>query len=638
MQKTTPKVSVIVPIFNVDIYLRKCLDSLVEQTLEGLEIILVNDGSTDFSADIAQEYASRYPNLFNYYEEKNSGLSAARNYGVSLSHGEYIAFVDSDDFVAPDIYKIMYEAATQSNSDMVCCGYDRFCSSSYDPDAIHIQKQYRFHAMHFSGNSVNACPTLLIEGSCYAWNKLYRRYLVERFPFPKGQKYEDSAVIYNMMESANRITFVNTVGYYYRVRRAGAITADPKGITDIFLSMDNMLKHFSDNNKINYYYDELAYLCFRHLLYARFSQLKTAPASFIRKYSAKSFNYLDKHFPNWKNNKYLLQDLSLVTPRYEQQKIIYDNSFLYTGSILLNKLTNYLKQRQKKYFYSIEKSQTSKKKEALFSLPPEVLLDIQAGQRGILNVIHNFCQKHNLRYYAAEGTLLGAIRHDGFIPWDDDIDLAMPREDYEKLIHLWGKNSYSGCVMFSRETYSDYYLPFIKIVQNQNIKYKTPSRIAPEFFQGLSIDIFPLDASPAYNTKQEKRRLRKIRVIRDMMLYKVGSLKGRTRKFNCLIRGASFRSMSSLQDQVKKLCTAYQGQDVSYLSNYCSAYPPIREIFPREWWGESHETKFDDTVVMVPQQSNWILNTIYGAYMELPPEAQQICKHRYTLAEEGISE
>ena len=635
MERTTPTVSVIVPIFNVDIYLRKCLDSLAGQTLEGLEIILVNDGSTDFSADIAQEYVQRFPKLFHYYEEKNSGLSAARNYGVSLSRGEYIAFVDSDDFVASDIYRAMYEVAKHDDSDVVCCGYDRVCSSLYDPDDVSTVKQYRFYNMRHSGHTTGEIPSLLIEGSCYAWNKLYRRYLLDRFPFPVGQKYEDSAVTYSMMEAANRISFVNTAGYFYRVRRAGAITADPKGITDIFLSMNSMIEYFSQKGKQEFFRNELAYLCFRHLLYARSSQLKSAPSSFIRMYLWKAYKYLNTNFPGWKTNPYIVRERSLVTPKYEQERLLYTNRYLYYMRILLQrkkKKTTQLIKKSKKFLDKLTgKNNPERSNEKFYHLNPEILLDIQASQRNILHTIHSFCKEHNLVYYAAEGSLLGAIRHEGFIPWDDDVDLAMPREDYEKLIELWGQRAYSDCVLLSIETYPNYYLPFIKIVQNQNIKYKTPSRKTPDQFQGLSIDIFPLDKAPDYDTPKERHRLRKIRVIRDMMLYKVGSLNGRSRKLNCVLRGADFRSMSSLQAQIKELCTAFRGQDVPCLSNYCSAYPPAREVFPREWWGEPLESRFDDTVVMVPQQSDWILNTIYGAYRELPPESQQICKHRYEV-------
>ena len=142
MGDRAPSVSVIVPIYNVSRYLHQCLDSLKAQTLKELEVILVNDGSTDDSGDIAREYAGLYPELFSYYEEKNSGLSAARNNGFALSHGEYIAFVDSDDYVAPDICEKMYRKAKEDGSDLVCCAYNQIVSSVKNPDDTETIKRY----------------------------------------------------------------------------------------------------------------------------------------------------------------------------------------------------------------------------------------------------------------------------------------------------------------------------------------------------------------------------------------------------------------------------------------------------------------------------------------------------------------
>ena len=633
--ETTKTVSVIVPIFNVDIYLRKCLDSLAAQSLEGLEVILVNDGSTDYSADIAREYAEKYPERFIYVEETNSGLSAARNYGFSFSKGEYIAYVDSDDYVAPDIYRLMYEKAIEDDSDLVCCGYDRIRSPWDDPDAAKTVKQYRFYAMHHSGHSVYDYPSLLIESSCYAWNKLYRRSLMEKTAFPAGQKYEDSAVTYNLMEMANRISLVNEAGYYYRVQRAGAITTETRGIFDIFKSMDSLLAYYRGIGKEKTFHDELEYLCFRHLLYARQTQLARAPLSVLHEYLSKAFRYLSRNFPGWRNNKYYLRDSTLYSPKYEAKKIFYFSSYSYITCNLMSRVSSGIKKgiREVKRSFSPNadnaNNANNKKKSGTASLDPEVLQEIQSLQRGILKTIHNFCRDNGLRYYAAEGSLLGAVRHNGFVPWDDDMDLVMPRDDFEQLISLWSNRSIAGCVLLSKETYGNYYLPFIKIVQNENIKYYTRNRKTPAFFQGLSIDVFPLDAAVECDTKEEIRRLRKIRMLRDMMLYKVDSLKSGARRFASLLHGAPFRSMKSLQEQLKSTCTKYNHQDTPCLANYGSAYSPMRETFPRELWGEPKLCRFDDTEIMVPQEGERILNCIYGAYNELPPEEQQVCKHKY---------
>ena len=117
------KVSVIVPVYNVEKYLDKCLDSLANQTLKDLEIIIVNDGSPDNSEDIIKKYTKKYKN-FKYYKKENGGLSSARNYGIKYASGDYIAFLDSDDYVKSDMYEKMYEKAIKGNYDLVVCDID----------------------------------------------------------------------------------------------------------------------------------------------------------------------------------------------------------------------------------------------------------------------------------------------------------------------------------------------------------------------------------------------------------------------------------------------------------------------------------------------------------------------------------
>ena len=117
-----PKVSVIVPVYNVEEYLERCLDSLVNQTLKDIEIIIVNDGSTDGSKEIIQKYLNKYKNIV-YLEKENGGLSSARNYGIPYAKGEYIGFVDSDDYVEITMYENMYNKAIEEKSDMVECDF-----------------------------------------------------------------------------------------------------------------------------------------------------------------------------------------------------------------------------------------------------------------------------------------------------------------------------------------------------------------------------------------------------------------------------------------------------------------------------------------------------------------------------------
>ena len=118
-----PKISIIVPVYNVEKYIERCLKSLVNQTLQDIEIIIVNDGSQDKSEEIIEKYVKENHNKIKYYEKSNGGLSSARNYGIEYATGEYIAFLDSDDYVETNMYEEMYNLAKKENADMVECDY-----------------------------------------------------------------------------------------------------------------------------------------------------------------------------------------------------------------------------------------------------------------------------------------------------------------------------------------------------------------------------------------------------------------------------------------------------------------------------------------------------------------------------------
>lgn len=128
-----PKVSVIIPVYNIEKYLRQCLESVCGQTLEEIQILVVDDGSTDGSAMICQEFADRYPDKLEYYYKENGGSASARNVGLEHATGEYIGFIDSDDWVEPDMYERMYRTAIEHDVDMVFCRtFEEECPGAYE--------------------------------------------------------------------------------------------------------------------------------------------------------------------------------------------------------------------------------------------------------------------------------------------------------------------------------------------------------------------------------------------------------------------------------------------------------------------------------------------------------------------------
>ncbi len=216
-------ISVIVPIYNVENYLPKCLDSLKVQTFSDVEFILVDDGSTDRSGNIADQYKSR-DSRFRVFHTRNRGLSAARNFGIEKANGEWIMFVDGDDRVSPDFCRIPYEAAVQYEADLVIF-------RTYYVKKRRIEKQNTDFPV-----GVISHETSIDCGRNAAWNKLYRRSLFDTIRYPEGKVFEDIATTYRLIYAANRIAFIREFLYYY-VNRKNSISN--------IVTIQNETDHFS---------------------------------------------------------------------------------------------------------------------------------------------------------------------------------------------------------------------------------------------------------------------------------------------------------------------------------------------------------------------------------------------------------
>lgn len=298
------KVSIILPVYNVEKYLGTCLDSLTSQTLENIEIVAVNDGSTDGSLQILEQYQARYPQKVFVYSTKNSGVSHARNYGFSKSRGEYIWFVDSDDYVEPDACRCLYGKAVRDHNDLVLFRY-------YNVDAQTGERKEYINTCHNQNFKVADKPYELPAISPYPWIKFIRRDLFEGLHFPEGIRFEDLPVAYLLGVKAHSIGYVNRCFYNYRknVGFLGALTPSTLQIRDAIIFMKEEMQRFG-------YFDqfktELDFIAVRHFLY-RFWKLLTnyekAKKDLKIQLINELFDYLEEEIPDWKNNHYVKYSL-----------------------------------------------------------------------------------------------------------------------------------------------------------------------------------------------------------------------------------------------------------------------------------------------------------------------------------------
>ena len=285
------KVSIIVPVYKTEEYLEKCLDSLIGQTLKDIEIVVVNDGSPDGSQQIIDAYASKYPQIVSVQKE-NGGLSDARNKGIQCASGEFIAFVDSDDYVEADMYELMYNKAVAECLDIVVC--DTFMD-------------YATHSYVLKGNVgyTEDLKKAYIMTYPNAPARLIRSSVMKKHSFRKGIWYEDLDLMPTLAVYTDKIGFINEPLYHYLQRDASIMNQTefcPK-FADIFVVMQDVSDAFVKNCKYEEYYNELEYLYITQLQRSailRFAGLKGSGECIKRVQQI-----MKSQFPRWRQNVYL---------------------------------------------------------------------------------------------------------------------------------------------------------------------------------------------------------------------------------------------------------------------------------------------------------------------------------------------
>ena len=287
------KVSIIVPFYNVENYIEKCLQSLVNQTLKDIEILLVNDGSQDKSEAIAKQFVEKYPNKIVYLTKENGGLSDARNYAISYAKGEYIAFLDSDDYVETNMYEEMYHKAKQEDLDYVECDF---------------LWEYPDKTLESKGKQYSNKKEMFIHTRVVAWNKLIKREIIQNnhLEFPKGYRYEDVEFFYKLLPFIHHYGIVQKPFIHYVQRENSISNVQNTRTKEIIDVLGHVMEYYKANNLFEEYKEEIEYIYARYILCSSMLRMVMIENKKERKEIINfAWKSLNTQFPNWKKNPYL---------------------------------------------------------------------------------------------------------------------------------------------------------------------------------------------------------------------------------------------------------------------------------------------------------------------------------------------
>lgn len=294
-----PKLSIILPVYNTEKYLAKCLESILNNTFKDYELIVINDGTKDNSEKIILEYKEKFGDKLIYISKENTGLSDTRNVGISTAKGEYITFVDSDDYIETEMYEKMFEKISKKDYDVVACNiklvYEKsdnigIVSSGYNTD---IEDKNKIK------------ETMIVQYPA-VWNKIYKSELVKNHTFSKGVWYEDMEFVLKLYPHIKSIGAVDKALYDYLQRENSITYTYNDKLYDIINNMTNVIEYYKENGFFKEYKEELEYLYTRYA-FATFPK-RMAKCKDKKKYMegiTYAMNKVKENFPEYKKNKYL---------------------------------------------------------------------------------------------------------------------------------------------------------------------------------------------------------------------------------------------------------------------------------------------------------------------------------------------
>lgn len=309
-------ISIIVPVYNAEKYLKKCLDSLVNQTKKELEFILINDGSTDKSEEIIKTYKDK---RIKYFKNKNQGIGKTRNLGIEKSSGKYIMFLDSDDYFSNDACEILYKEAEKEKADLIVFDYYRVEKGNLNEVKIES----------FNATNIKDDPNLLLKVNLGPCNKIYKTDLIKNngIKFEESLKYEDTLFVVKTIYNAQKIIKLNRFLHYYMIHEKSETTVRDERVFDILKMVDKIRTYLKNDELIKDSVDKLTVkILTNYTIQQRYQSDKKLAMKFIDEV----FKYLEKEISDYKNNKYyenrgikrIIEKSKFLTKTYVTFKII----------------------------------------------------------------------------------------------------------------------------------------------------------------------------------------------------------------------------------------------------------------------------------------------------------------------------
>ena len=281
-------ISIIVPIYNAEAYLNKCIDSLINQTKKNIEIILVNDGSTDKSEEIIKSYKDK---RIKYYKNKNKGIGYTRNFGIDKSNSKYIMFLDSDDYLDINACEKLFNKIEKDSSDVVISDFTIVHNGN---EKVEVIKE-------FKKTNLNKNSDILLDINLSPWNKIYSSKLIKdnNIRFPEDIKYEDVLFVLECLDKSKNVSKLNKALNYYVVRDNSESKTYDKKVFDILEVVKRFRSYF--NNKYKEDVDKLTVKILTNYTIQQRYQLSIKDGY---KFIDEVFNLFEKEIPDYKNNKY----------------------------------------------------------------------------------------------------------------------------------------------------------------------------------------------------------------------------------------------------------------------------------------------------------------------------------------------